>query len=247
MYENIFKKKYFCFFMKKTIKKQIKTKSNNNYLKIFIFLMIIFIIIFSLNFFMIQKNESKKIEKLEKAEEMAEDKSNEKNSIVVFDTNYGEFEIEVYENLMPITSKNFIGLINSEFYDNQRFHRVIDGFMIQGGDPNSKDLNLKNRWGTGGSKNIEDEFVSNPKLTNEVGTISMANSGRPNSGSSQFFINVNNNSFLDFDKKPFSSKHPVFGKIINGLEVVLKISRVGTNSRDMPLEDVIIKKVYVKN
>ena len=168
------------------------------------------------------------------------------NSIVVVETNMGQFEIELYEDLMPITAGNFKKLVEQGFYKNQRFHRIIEGFMIQGGDPNSKEVSMKNLWGTGGpGYSIEDEFVEDYKLSNKKFTLSMANSG-PNSGGSQFFINVANNVYLDFDKEPFSSKHPVFGKVVEGEDTILKISQVGTDSYDRPIEDIIIQNIYIK-
>ena len=118
--------------------------------------------------------------------------------------------------------------------------------MIQGGDPLTKDDSQESLWGTGGpGYAIEDEFVKDEELTNATGTISMANSG-PNSGGSQFFINVANNSFLDFDKEPLSSKHPVFGKVVSGMDVVEKISKVETGLGDRPTTPVVIKKVTLK-
>ncbi|MFW6285675.1 MAG: peptidylprolyl isomerase [Nanoarchaeota archaeon] len=166
------------------------------------------------------------------------------NPIVIFDTNHGNFEVEIFLNEMPITANNFLKLVNEEFYDKVKFHRVIKNFMIQAGDPLSKSDDYKNRWGTGGpGYTIKDEFVEN--ISNIRGTISMANSG-PNSGGSQFFINVKNNSFLDFDKEPLQSKHPVFGKVIKGIDIVDNISNTKTGANDIPVKDVIINKIYIK-
>jgi peptidylprolyl isomerase len=155
---------------------------------------------------------------------------------VTLETNQGNIVIELAED-MPITAGNFAKLVGEGFYDGVRFHRVIDGFMIQGGDPLSKEVANKNRWGTGdpGYK-IEDEFSENNR--NDRGTISMANSG-PNTGGSQFFINTVNNNFLD-------GKHPVFGKVVEGMDVVDKISKVQKDQLDRPLEDVIITKASVQ-
>ena len=168
------------------------------------------------------------------------------NTKVKFDTNYGSFEVELFTQESPITAGNFEKLVREGFYDGVRFHRVMSGFMIQGGDPLSKDESLKQRWGTGNpGYTIEDEFIEN--LSNIVGTLSMANSG-PNSGGSQFFINVNDNTFLDWDKEPLTSKHPVFGKVISGLDVVYEISNVETEMKgylDRPIEDVIIEKITI--
>ena len=149
---------------------------------------------------------------------------------VDFHTNYGDFRIQLYDSLVPITSSNFINLVVTEFYDGALFHRVIDNFMIQGGDVNPAPAT------------IADEFDSS--LSNIQKTISMANSG-PNTGNCQFFVNLVNNTYLDFDKAPFTSKHPVFGTTISGFDVVKDIGNVQTNSNDTPYNDVIMDSVRV--
>ena len=149
---------------------------------------------------------------------------------VDFHTNYGDFRIQLYDSLVPVTSSNFINLVSTEFYDGSLFHRVIDNFMIQGGDVLPT------------PSIIVDEF--NSSLSNIQKTISMANSG-PNTGTCQFFINLTNNTYLDFDKAPFSSKHPVFGITISGFNVVQDIGNVQTNSNDMPIDDVIMDSVRI--
>ncbi len=161
---------------------------------------------------------------------------------VKLQTNYGEIVIELYST-MPITAGNFERLVNEGFYDGTRFHRVIDGFMIQGGDPLSRDPASKQLWGTGGSDPIEDEFVEGS--SNVRGTIAMANSG-PNSGSSQFFINLRDNTYLDWDKPPEQSKHPVFGTVVVGMDVVDAIGHVPTDGRDAPTDDVLIISATVE-
>jgi peptidylprolyl isomerase len=145
------------------------------------------------------------------------------NPIAVFDTSLGSFKAEIFLDKMPVTAKNFIDLAKSGFYDGLHFHRVIKNFMIQFGCPYSKDP-TSNRAGTGGPPHgtIQDEHPENAKISNEPGTLSMANTGRPNSGGSQFFINTVHNSYLDWFS-PGPSKHPVFGKIVDGLDVVKKI------------------------
>jgi len=151
-----------------------------------------------------------------------------------FRTTEGDFVVSLNHEDTPSTSTNFIKLAKEGFYDGQRFHRVIEGFMIQSGDPQSKDLAKKVMWGTGGpGYAFADEF--NPNLSNVVGTISMANSG-PNTNGSQFFINTNDNTFLD-------GKHSVFGKVISGMDVVTRISKVKKDGQDKPLMDVIINSV----
>jgi len=155
----------------------------------------------------------------------------------VFKTTEGDFVIALNHEETPSTTTNFIKLAKEGFYDGQRFHRVIDGFMIQTGDPQSKDLAKKAMWGTGGPGYMfADEFSQN--LSNVTGTISMANSG-PNTNGSQFFINTNDNVFLD-------GKHSVFGKVMGGMEVVMKISKVDTDPTDKPLNDVVINSIELR-
>ena len=146
-------------------------------------------------------------------------------STVTLKTNHGDIKIKLYDD-MEITAGNFKKLVGEGFYDGVIFHRVIDGFMIQGGDPT----------GTGGpGYSIEDEFKGHK---NNKYTLSMANSG-PNTGGSQFFINLVDNNFLD-------AKHPVFGEVIEGMDVVVKIGKLMTDSNDKPLEDVVIEKGVVE-
>jgi len=150
---------------------------------------------------------------------------NTKNSSrVLFETTEGNITIELYD-YMPITTGNFKALVKSGVYDNTIFHRVMDKFMIQGGDPTGTG------YGDPSIPKIKDEFNGIQK--NNRGTISMANAAVPNTGSSQFFINLVDNNFLD-------GKHPVFGKVIEGMDVVDAIAKVETDSDDRPLEDVKI-------
>jgi peptidylprolyl isomerase len=130
---------------------------------------------------------------------------------------------------MPITAGNFETLVKKGYYDGVIFHRVIAGFMLQGGDPTGT-----GRGGPGYA--IKDEFT--PVNKNDRGTISMANAG-PNTGGSQFFINLVNNNFLD-------GKHPVFGKVVNGMDVVDKIGKTKTGREDRPLKDVVIVKAVME-
>lgn len=183
-----------------------------------------------------------------KAEELKAydvDITNDMNPVAVLNTNKGTIEIELYENQMPITAGNFVKLVNEGFYNGVKFHRVIDGFMIQGGDPNTKtDEVLK--YGTGGpGYSIPDEHIKGELLTNVRGTIAMANSG-PNSGGSQFFINLVDNTNLDFDKPPLTSKHPVFGRVVAGMDVVDAIAKVETSANNLPLEDVVIESATIR-
>jgi peptidylprolyl isomerase len=165
------------------------------------------------------------------------------NTTVVMKTNKGDITVELFTEKMPITAGNFLKLAQENYYDGIKFHRVIDNFMIQGGDPNTKDDSKMAVWGTGGpGYAIEDEFVEG--LSNVRGTLAMANSG-PNSGGSQFFINLVDNINLDFNKQPFESKHPVFGRVIDGMDVVDAIAKVETGPRDVPLESVIIEDIQL--
>lgn len=153
-----------------------------------------------------------------------------------FHTNKGDIVIDFSEST-PNTTANFIKLAQSGFYDGVKFHRVISGFMIQGGDPLSKNDADKARWGTGGpGYTFPDEISASNR--NDTGTISMANAG-PDTNGSQFFINLVNNNFLD-------TKHTVFGKVILGLDVVNTIGGVAVDNRDIPLEPVIIESVELK-
>jgi len=144
-------------------------------------------------------------------------------------TNYGDVVIELYSE-MPITAGNFEKLVRKGFYDGVIFHRVIDGFMIQGGDPTGTGIG-------GPGYKIKDEFTNTELDQNIRGTISIANAG-PNTGGSQFFINLIDNNYLD-------GKHPVFGKVIEGMDVVDKIGKVQTDAENRPLKKVVIEKAEI--
>ena len=147
-------------------------------------------------------------------------------------TNYGTINLALYDTIVPNTVSNFVNLVNQKFYDGVIFHRVIDNFMIQGGDGNPS------------PPAILDEF--DVSLSNIQGTISMANSG-PNTGTCQFFINLVNNTFLDYNKTPLTSKHPVFGTTINGFNIVENIGAVQTDGDNAPLMPVVMDSVRVVN
>jgi|SRR3989339_361313 len=168
----------------------------------------------------------------------------QENTVVVMKTNKGDITVELFTKDMPITAGNFLKLATDNYYDGIKFHRVIDGFMIQGGDPNSKDDTKQAMWGTGGpGYSIKDEFVAG--YSNVRGTLAMANSG-PQSGGSQFFINLVDNTNLDFDKPPLTSQHPVFGRVIEGMDVVDAIGKVATGPRDVPIAPVVIEDITLK-
>jgi peptidyl-prolyl cis-trans isomerase A (cyclophilin A) len=167
-----------------------------------------------------------------------------KNMIAVFDTSLGQIKIELFNDKAPKTVENFVGLaegtkewtdpktgqkVKKPFYDGLKFHRVIPNFMIQGGCP------LGN--GTGGpGYRFEDEFHKDARHS-KPGMLSMANAG-PNTNGSQFFITVAATPYLD-------NRHAVFGEVIEGMDVVMNISKVKTGSMDRPVEDLVIKSVKI--
>lgn len=161
-------------------------------------------------------------------------------NVVVIETSMGTIEVQLDKEKAPITVANFLKYVNEGFYDGTIFHRVIPGFMVQGGGFTPD----------GGEKKTHDpiKLESANGLKNTLGTVAMARTSVPDSATSQFFINVADNGFLDF-----SSGNPgyaVFGKVTSGMDVVNKIVAVKTSTRsgngDWPVEDVVIKKVYIK-
>ena len=143
-------------------------------------------------------------------------------------TNFGNIELEFYPQDAPKTVENFKQLANRGFYDGLIFHRIVPGFVIQGGDPNTREVNNKNKWGTGGPGwNIRAEFNKNK---HSRGAVSMARSQDPHSAGSQFFIVLKDSNFLD-------GQYTVFGRVISGMQnVVDKIAILKTDSRDAPIE-----------
>ncbi len=152
------------------------------------------------------------------------------NKIVEFNTNKGSFKIELFNDKAPLTTGNFMKLVNKGFYNGLIFHRAIPNFMIQGGCPHGT--------GKGGpGYTIKDEF--HPDLKHESkGILSMANAG-PNTGGSQFFITVAPTSWLD-------KHHSIFGKVIEGMDVVENISKVDKDRNDKPLKDVVINNITIR-
>lgn len=174
------------------------------------------------------------VKPIEKPKTEVINNNNQQNMKATFNTTKGNFTIEFFPTLAPKTVENFTKLASEGFYNDTKFHRVIKGFMNQGGDPLSKDDSKADFWGTGGpGYKFADEITGENK--NDIGTISMANSG-PNTNGSQFFINVANNNFLD-------PKHTVFGKVVEGMDVIMDINNVATDPSDKPLEAVIIKSI----
>ena len=168
------------------------------------------------------------------------------NPTATLDTSLGTIKVEIYTDKMPLTAGNFVKLAKSGFYDGLHFHRVIDDFMLQFGCPHSKDAKSA-RAGTGDGPDgtIKDEHPPDAKLSNEPGTLSMANTGAANSGSCQFFINTKHNSYLDWFS-PGASKHPVFGRVIEGMDVVKKIEKTKTDASDRPIVPVKMNKITVE-
>jgi cyclophilin family peptidyl-prolyl cis-trans isomerase len=168
------------------------------------------------------------------------------NPTATFHTTMGPFTAEIFTDTMPITGQNFIDLAKSGFYDGLHFHRVIGGFMIQFGCPHSRDP-LSRLCGTGGPPHgtIQDEHPAGARLSNEPGTLSMANTGRPDSGGSQFFINTVHNHYLDWFT-PGPSKHPVFGRVTEGIEVVHAIEATPTDAGDRPLTPVKVERITIE-
>lgn len=154
----------------------------------------------------------------------------------ILHTTAGDIVIEFFSDEAPNTVANFTKLAQEGFYDGTKFHRVIKDFMIQGGDPLTRDDAQMARWGTGGpGYQFGDEIHANN--LNDVGTISMANAG-PNTNGSQFFINVANNNFLD-------TKHTVFGRVTAGMDVVEKIVHTPVGLSDRPVTAMVIQGVTI--
>jgi cyclophilin family peptidyl-prolyl cis-trans isomerase len=162
---------------------------------------------------------------------------NMENVIVTLKTNFGDIKMELIPSEAPNTVDNFVKLSKEGFYNGTRFHRVIKDFMIQGGDPLSKDESQRQFWGTGGPGYKFDDENSNIELVQ--GVIAMANSG-PNTNGSQFFI-------ITAEATPWlQGMHTGFGKVIEGLDIIMKIGEVETSTSDQPLEDVILEEVVVE-
>jgi peptidylprolyl isomerase len=197
------------------INNTIKINTNKTYTYLIIGILIIAAI------FLVYKNTM---------EENTQDNTITEDKQVKLTTSKGEIIIELYSKDMPITAGNFEKLVGEEFYDGTIFHRVIDEFMIQGGDPQGTGMG-------GPGYEIKDEFTQTSLDQNMRGTISMANAG-PNTGGSQFFINLVDNNFLD-------GKHPVFGKVTEGIDIVDAIAKVEKNAQDKPLEEIRIIKAEI--
>ncbi|MFA7208708.1 MAG: peptidylprolyl isomerase [Parcubacteria group bacterium] len=149
-------------------------------------------------------------------------------------TSLGDIKVKLNSDKTPVTAGNFLKLSKAGFYDGTKFHRVIKGFMIQGGDPNSKGTN-KATWGTGGPNyRFDDELTGQEKYPQ--GTLAMANAG-PDTNGSQFFI------VTASPEAPLPPSYTVFGSVVSGLDTALKIENVKTGANDRPVEDVVIKSI----
>jgi cyclophilin family peptidyl-prolyl cis-trans isomerase len=189
-----------------------------NIMKNFLFLLIIFLIVSSINIYS-QKKVSNK---------MSED-----TTIAVIKTNMGSIEVELFAKETPKTVENFVGLAKKGYYKGVIFHRVIDGFMIQGGDPTGSGRGGASLWGG----KFNDEIVPGLVFDKE-GLLAMANAG-PNTNGSQFFITLVPTPWLN-------GHHTIFGKVIAGMDVVKEIGKVPKNQMDRPLKDVIIESITIE-
>ena len=162
--------------------------------------------------------------------------------MVTLKTNYGDITLELFADKAPATVENFLNYVKEGFYDNTNFHRVIDGFMIQGGGF-TPDMDQK-------STNAPIANEANNGVANEKGTIAMARTNDPHSATAQFFINVNNNDFLNFSSESVNGwGYCAFGKVSEGMDVVEKIKAVKTGTsgfhQDVPAEPVVIEKAVI--
>lgn len=154
----------------------------------------------------------------------------------IISSNLGDIKLEFYPEHAPKTVENFRELANRGFYDGLIFHRIVPNFVIQGGDPNTRDLSNRTRWGTGGPGwNIKAEFNKN---RHSRGTLSMARSQDPDSAGSQFFIVLKDSNFLD-------GQYTVFGRVISGMDIVDKIASLKTDSSDAPVDTETAKMIKV--
>jgi cyclophilin family peptidyl-prolyl cis-trans isomerase len=199
-------------------------------------LLVIILFIGGITYFKFMNNDQQPIDdNIDPLKEVASD--------VIFKTNFGDIGIKLFLDKAPKTTENFKKLVSEGFYDGVKFHRIVEGFMLQGGDPLTKDDSQQNLWGTGGpGYSFEDEIYSGN--SNAIATIAMANAG-PNTNGSQFFINVADNNFLD-------QKHTVFGKIVSGLDVVQQIGDSETQmspsgEKSLPVNSVVIESAILAN
>ena len=168
------------------------------------------------------------------------------NPVATVETSMGKFEIELYPNDAPKTVENFIGLAEKKFFDGVRIHRIVRNFVIQMGDPNSKDTKKRDMWGMGGESIWGKEFADelNPSTQSykdgyQKGVVAMANKG-PNTNTSQFFVMLRDNTSLP-------KNYTIFGKVVKGMEIVDKIGVAEAEGNGQPKADIVVKKVRVAN
>lgn len=195
-----------------------------------------YLIILFINFVFLNPIQSLEVQKVEPKQSLEVKQANLKTPVVIFETNLGIIELQLFPDIAPKACENFLGLVKNKKYDGTIFHRVIKEFMIQGGDPKGTGTGGESIWG----KSFEDE-VSPKKTFNKKGLLAMANSG-PNTNGSQFFITTT-------DKASWlNNKHTIFGEVISGYNTVEKIEKSNTNkANDKPLEEVKIIKASVKS
>ena len=174
------------------------------------------------------------------AEKIIGENNNQKpmgNPNIILKTNKGDIELELFADKAPKTVANFVKLASEKFYDGTRFHRVIKDFMIQGGDPLSKDASARGRWGTGGPGYQFADEINDVKLVR--GVLAMANAGANTNGSQFFIVTAASTPWLD-------GKHTAFGKVVKGMEIVNAIESSETVQNDQPARDIIVESVTVK-
>jgi cyclophilin family peptidyl-prolyl cis-trans isomerase len=195
-----------------------------------LYISIIILIIFGLAFWLLKDNNIEN-------KNMSEEKVVEQEIInVTMNTNLGEIKLEMYPSEAPKTVESFVKLSKDGFYNGTKFHRIINDFMIQGGDPLSKEEENRQYWGTGGPGYSFEDEPNNVDLVK--GVIAMANSG-PNTNGSQFFI-------ITAEETPWlQGKHTGFGKVISGMDIIEKIENTEVGPTDQPLEDIVLESVKI--
>jgi len=160
------------------------------------------------------------------------------DSFAIVETNLGTFKVELFPNVVPDTAGNFMTLSRRGYYDDLIFHRIVEGFVMQGGDPFAN--------GTGGASMVDDPFGDefDASLSNVQYSLAMANSG-PNTNKSQFFVNLADNTNLDFDKSPLTSAHSVFGQVVEGQSVIDEIGLVEVGANNLPVSSVRMQSVTI--
>lgn len=195
--------------------------------------LIIFFFIAVLYFGCTEPGERKVNTNLIKESEEMDTNKNDSLTVALIKTNMGSFEVELFPEEAPKTVENFVGLAEKGYYQGVVFHRVIDGFVIQGGDPTGTGRGGQSIWG----KPFQDEFNRGLKH-DQPGVLSMANAG-PNTNGSQFFVTLAPTPWLD-------GRHSVFGKVINGLETVTSIGKVAVDENDKPLKNIAIEEISIE-